>query len=78
MPHLLGDHTKCLFHKETDFVWQTDLLHSDAAETLYYILFEKITHFGAVIYLGATHQNESFHREQLVYGNQKVFYPQSQ
>lgn len=70
--HLLGDHNNCLYHKETKFVWKIGVQYSDAAETLYFILLDRLNDFDNVTYLGTTQQNESFHREQLLFGSKKV------
>lgn len=76
--HLLGDHNKCLYHKETEFVWTIGVQYPEAAETLYFILLDRVNDFDDVIYLGTTQQNESFHREQLLFGNKTVYCPKSQ
>lgn len=76
--HLLGNHTNCLYHKETKFVWNIGVQYSEAAEKLYFILLDRLDDFDDVTYLGTTQQNESFHREQLLFGNKNVNCPISQ
>lgn len=76
--HLVGNHQNCLYHKPTDYVWEVGLKYEECAETLYFILLQKIDDFYQVTYGGSTQSNEAFHKEQLSFCSKDVLYPRSQ
>lgn len=76
--HLKGNHKKCLPHKNTNFTWTNGIFYPDVAKKLKEILDKKLSDFDDVVPLGNTQKNESFHKEQLIFGDKSINCPVSQ
>lgn len=76
--HLLGDHTYCMDHEETDFVWKHGVDFPICAGKLAEILNSRTEDFTKVQADANTQLNESFHQTQLKFGDKNHRFPISQ
>lgn len=76
--HLTGDHSQCIPHDPTDFVWETGVENPLVAVKLKEILDKRTNDFDLTIYRTTTNLSESFHNEQLIYDDKTVSFPISQ
>ena len=76
--HLLGNHSNCLQHDPTSYIWKEGLDNPEVALKLKEILENRISDFENIVAGCATQKSESFHRIQLIFGDKSLRFPVSQ
>ena len=76
--HLLGDHSKCMPHEQTNFVWEVGVANPEIVDKLREILGARTKDFEKVVAGFSTQKSESFHRIQLIFGCKALRFPISQ
>ena len=76
--HLRGNHSYCLPHEHTDFVWGNGIDHPEVSAKLDEIIKSRSSDFDKIKTGLSTQANESFHETQLKYGDKGHRYPVSQ
>lgn len=76
--HFLGDHSHCIPHKPSNYVWNEGVQHPEAAKKLTQILNARSSDFDCVVPGCSTQKNESFHQIQLTFGDKALRFPTSQ